>query len=189
MDLAQFGLADSQIDDVALFWHHGNHRRAIVTGDYRTTHSHLGRALKILHAQWVEQSIASQLSRLYVSGEAITATVRDHRIGLMRPALNGQSTDAPQPFLIAAELRAGIPAFPVLSPNRDAAVKVWRRLAIGGVAQQDCWREYKCERPKSPIEQLTIQIKGGKVVSFKSELERLMWFVEHPRGRPRTRAA
>jgi phosphatidylserine/phosphatidylglycerophosphate/cardiolipin synthase-like enzyme len=89
IDVTDYGLTDSELDETVLFWHRGDHRRAVVTWDYGSARDYLTRLLELLNSAWVEQSVASQLTRLRETGTAIVAAVRGQRLGLMRPKLLG----------------------------------------------------------------------------------------------------
>jgi len=108
---AEFGLADSELDDICVFWRHRSadtvSRRIVTTGDYGASHDYVQRLLRFLRAGSHHQSLQSQLLALRESGAVTSLVLGDHCVGLMRPhILNAPAPSQPLPRRLSSALSA-----------------------------------------------------------------------------------
>jgi hypothetical protein len=183
--LSEFGLLDSHLDDILLFWRSADQRRAVVSWDYGATQDYLSRLLRKLDAQSHEQTVASGLTALRESGRVLPLALGGQWIGLMRPLLLGERSAVRAtklPFLISFEGRGtrGMPDFPVVCTSRDEAVALVRKLNVERGIDQQLWRQYESELLLNPIEKLLMDLhRGNRVTAHRTELERLLLSVVH----------
>jgi hypothetical protein len=189
-NLAEFGLSPGGLDDVIVTWRYAERRHAVLARDYTESSTYLSRLLERRAASSLKQSLASRLTALGEAGNAATVHVHGHELGLMRPLILGSRLDlGDAPFLIAFERGHISPEMPILMPSRTAAVQLVRELDKARWAETAGWRSYSCERLLDSLERLVVEMINGRVTSFATELERRMYFVDHPKPRRQRRAA
>lgn len=187
--LAEFGLGDSELDDIYVFWRHrcadDVSRRLVTTGDYGTSSDYLQRLLRFLRAGSHRQSLQSQLLALRDSGAVISLILGDHCLGLMRPyILNtpGAVSTTATPFIICFERDGAhdMPDFPIVAPSRQAAVAVVRKLHAARAVDTRRWRHYESEPLLSPLHKLALDVHNGGISTLATELERRLAVTLHP---------
>jgi hypothetical protein len=174
--LERYGLRESELDDMIVFWHRGDVRLALLPLDYSEAKEYLERLIDRLDLVSHRQSLGSQLTRLREPGRVVPLVQRQYTLGLMRPWLlhDREFIDTSEkPVLLCAEPPAGkgTPLLPILAGDEVDAAALVRRLREEEEIDEQLWHGYECERQVVKLQRLILQMRGDQVSTSKTAIE------------------